>query len=49
MTPKLGGGLDPFANTTHYQIPGSAQTLCAEPVTAAWEPPRPNALLEPSA
>jgi hypothetical protein len=47
MTPRQGGGLDPWANTTHYRLPGSVQTLCAEPITAAWEPPRSGALVAP--
>jgi hypothetical protein len=48
MTARLGGGLDPFVNTTHYRVRGAAHSLCDLPVMSDWERPRPNPIIPAS-
>ena len=42
---RLGGGLDPFVNSTHYRVRGAGHSLCDLPISSDWEPPRANALV----
>ena len=34
---RIGGGVDPLDRESHFVMPGTHATLCAEPITDAWE------------
>jgi hypothetical protein len=34
---RIGGGLDPLDRESHFVMPGTRATLCAEPITDEWE------------
>src|SRR4051794_38070212 len=38
---RLGGGVEPDDRETHYVMPGTSHTVCAEPIVESW------ALVEP--